>query len=344
MAKTIFGDNEDAKRGKGTTSFKPSDYILPKSKKHALWDHSERHSTNIETLAQSIVRFGLIEPIVVNPESDEPVVAEGRRRIYAGLMIEKWIATNDPRAGGLTEIRFECVVKKGTDAELMGIMIAANEHRIDNTLRTRVMQAIRMENAGASIADIMIAFGKDQPTIKKWIKLGNMSDRIQEAVFDGVLALDGAMLIEQRKLSREEQDAALERAMAEAPQPTPDAPGRTIADPVDDERSAVDDDTGVRPDAPAPNGNGKKRRATTNSVRRTLDPDAIIKPTPTQWKRLIKLLEKDKKLKRTERHFDWSDEQIDLGIAFAKIVRGEIAAKRVKGLVAVFDGRVAAED
>lgn len=342
MAKTIFGDNEEAKRGKGTTSFKPSDYILPKSKKHALWDHSERHSTRIEELAQSIVRFGLIEPIVVNPEGDEPVVTDGRRRIYAGLMIEKWIATNDQRAGGLTEIRFECVVKKGTDAELMGTMIAANEHRLDNLLRTRVMQAIRMENAGASLADIVIAFGKDTQTIKKWLKLGNMSDRVQAAVFDDVIALDAAMLIHAEKLDREGQDAALDRALAGTPaEPRPD-------DATEDGAADASADAGgdaPREDAAATNGNGKKRRTTTNDVRRTLDPNAIIKPSPTQWKRLLAVLEHDATLKRSERHFsEWTDAELALATEMTKLAYGKIAAKRIKGMVKALDGRVAIGD
>jgi len=84
--------------------------------------HQPRHkisSDDVAELIASIQANGLLEPLVVCPKSDRFVLIAGYRRLAAS------------RLAGLSEA--PCVIREGSDAELLELAIMENIQRTDLT-------------------------------------------------------------------------------------------------------------------------------------------------------------------------------------------------------------------
>lgn len=227
MPKSTF----DAPRG-NVHKFAPSDIKIAGidfgDEKHTLHDVTKRNNQPDEKLAENIARFGLIEPVVVNKDGTSPVVIEGRRRVLAGRLLEQWIKKDDPRAHGLTgPLLFDCSTKRGDATDLIGMMISANEQRVDQTPMTRARQALKMvEKCGATEEDAAIAFGVTTKAIKGWLKLVDLAAPVQRAVDEGRIAASAAL--ELATLPKDEQGAKLEEIVAETHTNGTKPTGRTV--------------------------------------------------------------------------------------------------------------------
>ncbi|GAB6010394.1 ParB/RepB/Spo0J family partition protein [Dysgonomonas reticulitermitis] len=124
-----------------------------------------RGEEDLEELRQSIVNFGIIQPVTLRVKGEQYEIVCGERRYRASLMAEK---TTIP-----------AIIKEYSDAEAMEICILENLQRRDiNPVEEALSFGKLMEVRGYSIEDLVRQFGKTDKYIRSRLQLRNLADEI----------------------------------------------------------------------------------------------------------------------------------------------------------------------
>lgn len=122
-----------------------------------------RNGEDLEELKQSIVSFGIIQPVTLRVKGEQYEIVCGERRYRASLMAER--AT------------IPAIIKDYSDAEAMEICILENLQRRDvNPVEEAVSFDKLMEVRGYSIEDLVRQFGKTDKYIRSRLQLRNLTD------------------------------------------------------------------------------------------------------------------------------------------------------------------------
>jgi ParB/RepB/Spo0J family partition protein len=116
----------------------------------------EIYDDELRELSNSIVRDGLIEPIVVRPSGNKYEVMVGERRVRASIL------------GNITKI--QAIIREGlTNQEASRLRLIENMERKDLTIVEKVngIEA-HMERFGTSIEDIAVELNTKPSTVRKW--------------------------------------------------------------------------------------------------------------------------------------------------------------------------------
>jgi ParB family chromosome partitioning protein len=162
-----------------------------------------------EGLVRDIAHRGVIEPVVITKRGDKAVVVDGRQRVAAAREANKRLSDM-----GKAPIKVPCIVRRGEDADLFGVLIAANEHRLDDTPLERAKKAQRLINMGRSIDEAAIAFGVSGGAVRHWLKLLDLPAAARKAIESGVMSADTALTLSEA--DPEDAKAIVEQATVAA--------------------------------------------------------------------------------------------------------------------------------
>lgn len=145
----------------------PDDLVIVEDEGHHLFDPTRTFLPVDEAMALNVMVYGVIEPVSgrKNPEGQVEVI-DGRRRVKAAREANRRLA-----AEGKAPIRVPVVLKAGDPSRLYGVMVSANEHRLDDTVLSKARKAARHFDMGADKGEVANAFGVSTVTIDNWLKL-----------------------------------------------------------------------------------------------------------------------------------------------------------------------------
>ena len=193
--------------GRGDTlSFRPEDLHVITDPKHPLYDARVERGVD-EAMVLSIISLGIIEPLVIARDGDKVYVVDGRQRRLNAIEANKRLA-----AQGGELVVCPCVWRRGDDAKLYEVLVAANEVRSGDSTIERAKKMQHLLNLGRDEKQVSVAFGCTVQTGKNALALLECGPTVKKAVEAGQIPVTAAMQLS--KLERAEQDKALEEMIA----------------------------------------------------------------------------------------------------------------------------------
>ena len=148
-------------------------------RKHPLYEDPARLVID-DAMVRNIMHYGVIEPVVVTTDARSVVVVDGRRRV---LHAREANARLHER--GQPEIAVTCIVRQGEEGDLMGVMVATNSIRLDETPLQKARKANAMLIRGMSEEQVALAFGVTTASVKAWQSLLSCAPEVIAAVETG---------------------------------------------------------------------------------------------------------------------------------------------------------------
>lgn len=190
----------DAKRGT-VFYFDPEELVLVEDKTDPLYDQRVTEKVN-ERLVKNIMfeGQGVLEPVIIRKVGEQAVVVDGRQRVKAAREANRRLveAGNDP-------LTVPAVLRRGDDKAMFGVMIATNEHRLDDNLMVKADKVARFLNQGGTEVEAAVAFGVSRQTITNWLRMLDLDEEVKRHVSQGKLSASAAA--ELHSLPRDEQKA-----------------------------------------------------------------------------------------------------------------------------------------
>ncbi len=185
-------------------NFDPENLVLVKDPKHPLFDVRaiEPPDTAFESLVVSIMAQGVIEPVIIARDGESVLVAAGRRRVRAAIEANRRL-----KKAGAEPVYVPCKWTRGDDASLLGISIAENAIRKDESPVEKSRKAQRLIDLGRSEEDVARVFGVSLGAVKQWLTIGELAAPVQDAIERGEIA--AAVATQLAPLSKSEQPKAL---------------------------------------------------------------------------------------------------------------------------------------
>ncbi|MDR0700240.1 MAG: ParB/RepB/Spo0J family partition protein [Tannerella sp.] len=139
-----------------------------------------RNEEELEELTQSIVNFGIIQPVTLRVKGETYEIVCGERRYRSSL-----------KAGTST---IPAIVKNYSDEEAMEITILENLQRRDiNPVEEALSFGKLMEVRGYFIEDLVKQFGKTDKYIRSRLQLRNLVDEVAELLVEEEITLGIAL-------------------------------------------------------------------------------------------------------------------------------------------------------
>lgn len=170
---------------------------------HPLWDERAKYEAD-PAMVKSIKTYGVLEPVIARTNGEEIQLVDGRGRTIAAR-----VASDELVAEGKQPLLIPVVLRKGTDADQIGVMITANEIRRGDEFRIKAEKAKRAAAAGHDTEAIAAMFGVSDQTVLNWMAFFDLSSKVQKAIESEQISVSAALKLS--KMSREEQDAEVEK-------------------------------------------------------------------------------------------------------------------------------------
>lgn len=191
--------------GRGDTlSFEPEKLKVVTDPTHPLYDPRVERQPD-EGMILSIMRNGILVPLVIYRDGEDVYVADGRQRRAAAIEANKRLT----KEGG-TPVVLPCVWKRGDEKKLYEISVTTNAVRSgDSPLESaRKMQHLANLN-GNDLDAVAVAFGVTTATVKNHLALLDCAPAVQKAVESNKIPATVATKL--AKMPREEQTSTLEK-------------------------------------------------------------------------------------------------------------------------------------
>jgi ParB family chromosome partitioning protein len=211
--------------------FDPCNLVLVEDPSHPLYD--DRINLPIDDgLVRNIMANGVIEPVVIRkgPNGSAEVV-DGRQRVRCAREANSRLEEN-----GKEQVRVPALIRRGTEADLFGVAVSANENRQDDTPLGRAQKAAKLINMGRTEAEVAIAFGCSEQSIRNWLDLLEVSAAIRKAVEAGQIAASAAVQL--GKLPPAKQAKAL-KELASSPGKKTAAKARALVDKAEGKKTTA---------------------------------------------------------------------------------------------------------
>ena len=149
-------------------------------------------------LRENIKARGIDDPLLVRPVGDKFEIVKGRRRFLSSRHF-------------LPE--FLCIVKEMTDAEALKASLSdpITHKDVDPVTRAKGFKQYK-KMTGKTITAIGKEFGIPKTTLSDWLKLLELSEKLQEKVGTQAVPIRYALQAARLKLPRESQDILAEAA------------------------------------------------------------------------------------------------------------------------------------
>lgn len=173
---------------------------------HPLFDERAKFPPD-EAMVRNIRRYGVLEPVIVRKNGDLVEIVDGRQRVICTRE-----AARRNIEEGLPEILVPCVVRKGVNSDLLGVMISGNEIRRDDDPLVRAAKAQRLISFGASEQEVADAFGLTKGAVKNLLSILDLSEKVQDTIKSGKISFTAATQL--RDLTHKEQDEKIDELVA----------------------------------------------------------------------------------------------------------------------------------
>lgn len=180
----------------------PERLVLVTDLAHPMYDQRV-HLPLDESLVLNVMHHGVIEPVIICKDGADLVVVDGRQRVKAAREANRRLLAEGKLAMFVT-----CMVRKGDDASLFGVMVSTNELRREDTPLGRAEKLQRFLAMGRSESEAAVVFGVTRQTIANWKALLDLAPEVKQAVENGVIGATAAAQ-EFAGLSRQDQRAKL---------------------------------------------------------------------------------------------------------------------------------------
>jgi ParB family chromosome partitioning protein len=166
------GEEEAAEQRAGGLRMVTLDSINPNPRQ----PRSMMDDAALDELAASIEEHGLIQPLIVNEETD------GRYTLIAGE--RRWRAS---QRAGLLEV--PVVVKEASPQAMLELALIENIQRADlNPLEEATAYRQLMDEFGLTQSQVAQRVGKSRPAVANYVRLLDLPPEVQEAVVAGELS------------------------------------------------------------------------------------------------------------------------------------------------------------
>jgi ParB family chromosome partitioning protein len=188
-----------------TWNFDPDNLIVPE-KGSRLYDPDR--AVPEESMIQSVMRRGVLKPVIIRKNGDRYEVIDGRQRVLAAREANRRF-----EAEGIDRrIVVPCVTRKVTDAMAYAIMVATNCNVRGETPMALARKLEEYLALGNSEEDAALDFAVDVATIRRWSKLLELDSDVQRKIESGGLSTEaGLMLV---ALPREQQVVKMNEMVA----------------------------------------------------------------------------------------------------------------------------------
>jgi len=183
----------------------PSELVLVEDVDHPLYDPRVFLPVD-ESLVRNIMVNGVIEPVIIARINQTTYVVDGRQRVKAALEANVRLERE-----GKEPIRVCCVCRRGTETDLFGVSISANENRQDDSPLGRANKAAKLMAMGRTEDEAAVAFGVTKQCINQWLKVLQCAPVVRRAVDEGAISASAA--VELADLEADEQVKALEQLL-----------------------------------------------------------------------------------------------------------------------------------
>jgi ParB family chromosome partitioning protein len=181
--------------------------IVQDNPKHSLYN--ERPEVPTEAMVRDVMIRGVHTPIKVRYAGERPdgtkivEVVYGTQRVRAARLAKlRKLAADDK-----SPVIVRAMEVRGSDLDMMGLMISENAHRRQSTPIANARLAQRYMEKGASEEETCIVFSITEQTLHGWMALLECCQEVQDAVEHKQLAAVAA--IELRDLDHDRQRKAL---------------------------------------------------------------------------------------------------------------------------------------
>lgn len=157
-----------------------------------------------EALVKSIIKHGVLHPVLVRKNGSFSEVIDGRQRVRAARVANERLAE-----AGEEGIKVPVIIKRPED--LMGTSIATFLRTEDDPL-TKAKKASRYIEKGHSEAEAAEIFDVTKAAIKNWLAMLDLSPKVQKAIESGKVAANTAL--ELKDLTHEDQATKLSEMLA----------------------------------------------------------------------------------------------------------------------------------
>lgn len=195
MAKTAFANRTNA------YTFLPEELVIIRDPQHPLYDPRVELPLD-ENQVKNFMAKGFFGTIVITKIGDSPVVVDGRRRTMHAAEANRRLLSE-----GKEPIRISATIQRGDGADLFGVLISANEGRLDDTPLAKARKCARYLAMGRSIDDAALTFGVSKTCINGWMRGLSCTEKVLKAVEKNRLSFSAAT--ELASLDHEAQDSAL---------------------------------------------------------------------------------------------------------------------------------------
>ena len=168
------------------------------------------------------MKHGIPQNVIVRKNGESLEVVDGRRRTLIAREANLRLV-----ASGEEPIRLSVTIKRGDEISSMAVMVMANELRTPDEIYNKAKKANRLIEKGADVEEVAEYFSVTTTTIKNWLKLLEMSDRVQKGCRTGLVNVSEA--IQWVKEDHAKQDELLKAHVA--------ATGNRGDDPYKDKKS-----------------------------------------------------------------------------------------------------------
>lgn len=181
----------------------PEYLLLEEDKDGPLFDPRARlpPDENMVQLMMSPVGTELSAILIVKEGARAKVVA-GRRRVVAARE-----ANRRRKEDKLPPLALTCLVKTGEDEQLLGLMIAENEHRLNDTPLNKARKLQTFLDLGGSMDDAIELFGAPEKTLRALLALQACSVKVKALVEKGAVPLSQARKLAKLDPAKQEEEA-----------------------------------------------------------------------------------------------------------------------------------------
>jgi len=172
--------------------FEPEQLRIVKDPKSALFDN--RSDDVPDSFVLDIKLKGIKENVIIRraglDKKRRPIleVVDGRKRVRAALAVNRMLK----KAGSDRRILVPCTLDRGSDLDLMAIMIGANAHRVDTTPMEKARQLQKFLAFGGTEAEAEIHFGVSRTALREWLRLLELGPAAQAAIGAGTIKASAA--------------------------------------------------------------------------------------------------------------------------------------------------------
>ena len=140
---------------------------------------SNTYSKDIVSIAESIRRNGILQPISVRPLGDRYQIIAGERRWRAALSI------------GLAQV--PVIVRDATDEQMLELALIENIQREDLNAIDRARAYRRYcDEFGLKVDDVAERVGEDRTTVANYVRLLDLPEEVQGMLAQGTIAMGHA--------------------------------------------------------------------------------------------------------------------------------------------------------